>query len=120
MTPQNPVIKKISAFLLLVLTFFFFLGTSLILHGCSVSSPIFSARNDKTSLIIEKPPTRIIISGEYGKLDVENILKVMRELRKHAYHDYNFDNSVVIDSEHVSTTNEKHQYSYHKSSKSKK
>ena len=80
------------------------------LQGCSTSSPFFSTRNDKASVIIEKPPTRVILSGEYNNIDVDNIIKVMEELKKHPYHNYKFNDTIIIDSKHVSTTIEKHAY----------
>jgi hypothetical protein len=53
-------------------------------------------------MIIEKPPTRIIVSGEYKDINVSALLKIMKELKNHPYHNYHFNDTIVIDSEHVS------------------
>ena len=81
----------------------------LFLSGCSVTSPLLSSRNDKASVIIEKPPIRIIITGEYSDIQTKNLITVMEELRKHKYYNYNFDDSITIDSEHI--TSHKDEYS---------
>ena len=77
-----------------------------IISGCSVSSPLFSKRNDKASMIIEKPPVRIMISGEYSKINTDDVIKVLRELRKSEYKPYKFGDTIKIDSDHVVSSQE--------------
>ena len=72
-----------------------------IIQGCSTTTPIFSSRDNLGTVVIEKPPIRIILSGEYTDIDTNNLIKVMKELRKHKYHNYNFDDTIIIDSEHA-------------------
>ena len=98
---------KIGAEVILTLTLLGSLLTPLLIQGCATQSPLFSTRNDKASLIVEKPPMRILISGEYTNIDAEEILSIMKELRKHKYHEYHFDESISINSEHISSTTEK-------------
>jgi hypothetical protein len=81
----------------------------LFLSGCSVTSPLLSGRANKASVIIIKPPMKIILSGEYSKIQPEDLVKLMKELRHHKYYNYNFDDSITIDSEHV--TSHKDSYS---------
>jgi 20S proteasome alpha/beta subunit len=82
------------------------------IQGCSTTSPLFSARDNKASVIIIKPPMKIIISGEYAKLNTDHLIDIMREIRKHPYHNYNFDESISIDSEHTSVHKDNYSTSY--------
>ncbi len=82
------------------------------ISGCSTTSPLFSTRDSKASIIVEKPPMRIILSGEYSTIDEDAIIKVMKELRHHKYHNYNFDDSIVIDSEHATIHRDDYKTNY--------
>jgi hypothetical protein len=62
----------------------------LFLSGCSVTSPLLSTRANKASVFIIKPPMKIILSGEYSKIQPEDLVKLMKELRYHKYYKYNF------------------------------
>ena len=98
---------KIGAEVILTLTLLGSLLTPLLIQGCATQSPLFSTRDDKASLIVEKPPMRILISGEYTNIDSEEIIAIMKELRHHKYHDYHFSDTIEIDSNHATTTTEK-------------
>jgi len=102
MTKTIREILNLSVFTLVVLS----ISLPFIFQGCATQSPLFSSRNDKASLIIEKPPTRIIISGEYKDIDVNEIIRIMKELRKQPFHRYRFEDSISIDSNHITTSTE--------------
>ena len=106
--PKKAITVSVLLFTIIADIFIVFLMLGL--QGCSTSSPLFSSRNDRASIVIEKPPTRIILSGEYNEVDVDNVIKVMEELRKHPYHNYHFNDTININSEQVSTTTESHSY----------
>ncbi len=93
-------IKKIGAGIILVLIYIGTFSFPLFIQGCSVTSPLLSSRNDKASIIIEKPPIRIILSGEFTEIDEQKLIRIMRELRKSKFYNYDFDDSFTIDSEH--------------------
>jgi hypothetical protein len=76
----------------------------MMLEGCSTNTPFLSYRNDKATIVIEKPPTRIILSGEYKDINVTQILMIMEELKKHPYKKYHFNDSVIIESGHLTNT----------------
>jgi len=93
--------KKLNLFMAGFVYLFSVILPIIILQGCSMNSPLLSARDNKASIIIEKPPMRIIVSGEYHDIDEKAIIKIMKELKTHKYHNYNFDDSIIIDSEHA-------------------
>jgi len=95
-----PKIKKIGAGIILFLIYIGTFSFPLFFQGCSTTSPLLSTRNDKASMIIEKPPVRIILSGEFSSIDEKKLINIMKELRKSPYHNYDFDDSITIDSEH--------------------
>ena len=95
----------------LIIAGFIYLSCTLpifFISGCSITSPLVSSRANKASVIIIKPPMKIILSGEYSKIQSDNLIDIMKELRHHKYYNYNFDDSITIDSEHV--TSHKDQY----------
>jgi len=94
-------IKKIGSIIILIIIYIGLFSFPLFFNGCSITTPLFSSRDNKASLIVEKPPMRIIISGEYTTIKTEELIRVMKELRKHKYHNYNFDDTIIIDSEHA-------------------
>jgi hypothetical protein len=51
---------------------------------------------------------KIILSGEYSKIQPEQLVVLMKELRHHKYYNYNFDDSITIDSEHVTSNNDQY------------
>jgi hypothetical protein len=59
--------------------------------GCSFSSPILSKHEEKRTVLLQKSPIRIYISGQMDDLDAKNINSIIRELDKCTYHKYNFD-----------------------------
>jgi hypothetical protein len=106
------IIQKISAFLLLVFGAVLLLSFISLFHGCSFTSPLFSTRDNKASIVLEKPPLRILLSGEYSQIDVDNIIKIMEELRKHKYYNYKFNNTIIIDSEHATIHDDSYNVKY--------
>ncbi len=103
-------LKKFSS--MIVLTIIWAGITLPFIQGCSVTSPLLSTRNDRATVVLEKPPLRIILSGEYTEIETDNLIKVLQELRKHKYHNYNFDDSIIIDTDSVWTSNESHMNSH--------
>ena len=98
------LLRKASIVVLFFMFVLFILSLASVFQGCSSTGPLMSYRENRASVIIEKPPTRIILSGEYDDIDVDNVLKIMREIKTHRFHDYNFDDSISIESESIYTT----------------
>ena len=82
--------------------------TPLFIQGCATSSPLFNYRENKAFVIVEKPPTRIILSGEYDKIDPNSIIVILKELRHHKYYNYEFDSSIDIEAEHSTNTTDRY------------
>jgi hypothetical protein len=87
---MNNKIKKIGSMLILI---FISIG---FLVGCSFSTPLFIKHSEKRTMILEKPPIRIIITGEITNIKNENIVKLIQELDKAKYKNYNFDDTYNI------------------------
>jgi hypothetical protein len=80
---------------------------------------LLSARNNKGTVIIEKPPVRILISGEYidRLIDINGSAKLLRVLDGMRFEDYNFDSHYSIDSEHSTITTEKYETNFNRKRK---
>lgn len=80
------------------------------LSGCVMSSPLFSARDNRGTIVIEKPPVRVIYSGEYPeKIDVNGTIKLLNKLNDLKYKPYKFESSINIDSTHKGITTERYE-----------
>ena len=100
---------KISGWIILVMTVLSVL-LPLFISGCVMTSPFLSARDNRGTIIIEKPPVRLIYSGEYPKkIDVNGTLKLMKELDKMEYKDHDFEDKIEIDSVHQGITSERYE-----------
>jgi len=83
-------IKRIGSMIILaVITVGWFIG-------CSFSTPIFTKHSEKRTLILEKPPVRIIMTGEFDELNNNNIIEIINALNGVTYYNYNFDDTYNI------------------------
>ena len=103
---MNLKIKKTGSILIVSIIYFEILMIPFMVQGCVMTSPLFSAREDRATVIVEKPPIRIIYSGEYRYINAKNTIKVIRELDKTEFKNYNFDDKIIVDSEHSGITTE--------------
>jgi len=108
--------KIFSSIILLIIIIGSILLPLFLLSGCVITSPLLSARNDKATVVIEKPPVRIIVSGEYTDdlIDVNSTERILNVLNKMKYSNYNFDDHISIDSEHSTFTSEKYESKFKK------
>jgi len=116
MTEKTKRILAIAILLLIIYTSILF---PLLMTGCTVTSPLLSARDNKGTVIIEKPPVRIIISGVYtGRMiDINGTDRLLRRLDRMEFENYNFDSHYSIDSEHSTITTEKYETNYNRKRK---
>ena len=112
--------KKIGTGLVLGIVYSGILMVPLCTGGCATQSPLFSTRANKASVIVEKPPLRVILSGEYSAIDADSVIRVLKELRYHKYHNYRFTDSISIDSNHATTNVEQHDIKHNMQYKRKK
>jgi len=68
----------------------------ILLQGCSLESPLFQARPAVKSIIIEKPPTRVIYSGAVTQEGQTFAIKCLKEMRSTNYRDYKFNSDTNI------------------------
>ena len=109
---MNPKLKKIGSITIVIFICIELLIILFSVQGCVMTSPLFSAREDRATVIVEKPPIRIIYSGEYRYINAENTIRVIRELDKTKFENYNFDDKISVDSEHSGITTESYSTSH--------
>jgi len=66
------------------------------LQGCSIQSAFLDTKSDRHNVIITKPPMRVIMTGNIGRVEHKQILKVIDRVDKVSYHNYKFN-----ENEHV-------------------
>jgi hypothetical protein len=66
------------------------------MQGCSEQSPFFDSEPNRHNVIITKPPMRVIMTGNIGDKEHEQIMQVIDRVDKVKYHNYKFNENEHI------------------------
>jgi len=68
----------------------------ILLQGCSIESPLFQAHPSIKSIVIERPPTRVIYNGAVTQEGHDFTIKCLKEMRNTSYKNYKFNSDTNI------------------------